>query len=310
MLDLLDVRKLRTLREIALHGTIAAAANALKLTPSAASQHISALERDSGVELLVRTGRSVRLTPAGQRLVEHTERVLEQLEVARIDLSTDPDDIAGELHIAASATTIRAVVAPATARLRQRWPALDLGIIERSAEQALSTLATGTVDIALVYDYDLLPTQLPAGVQLELLLTEPVHAAVPVHIGADGEALELSELANEHWIAPLDGSTGNTFVCRACNQAGFTPEFWALSDDFGSILDLVAAGVGVALVPALGCRDVPPDVAIRELVGPSVQRRVHVATRVGAAGHPTIQAVNAELRTMARRAAASLTPAR
>jgi DNA-binding transcriptional LysR family regulator len=161
-----------------------------------------------------------------------------------------------------------------------------------------------------VYDYDLLPTIVPAGIDLELLLTEPVHAALPTH-RASGEApIDLRTLSTERWIAPLDGSTANTFVSRACNQAGFMPEYWALSDDFASILDLVAAGLGVALVPALGCINVPDGAVIRELKGPQVFRRVHAATRIGSSGHPGIRAVINEFRVHATRAERQLRPAR
>lgn len=291
MLDLPDVRKLRVLREVAARGTIAAAAQALRMTPSAASQQLATLERQAGVDLVVRTGRSVRLTPTALRLVEHTERVLHHLEAARVDLSTDPDDISGELHLSAFSSAMRAIVAPALPRLRDAFPALDIGIIEYDTEQALAALTTGTIDLSLIYDYDLLPSPAPVGATLELLLEEPVHLALPARLAGDRSPLDLGDLAEERWIAPADGTSCNRFVRRACNQAGFEPVIWAISDDFGAITDLVAAGVGVAMIPELGCRSVPEGVVLRPLRAPNVVRRIHVATRNGNRDHPAVRAI-------------------
>jgi DNA-binding transcriptional LysR family regulator len=301
MLELPDVRKLRVLREVAARGTIAAAADALGMTPSAASQQLAALERTAGgVQLVVRTGRSVSLTPTALRLVQHTERVLEHLEAARVDLSTSPGEIAGELHLAAFATAIRAIVAPALPRLRELYPMLDIGVIERNTEEALPALATGTFDLALIFDYDLLPSTAPIGASLELLLEEPMRLVLPERLAGDGTAVDLATLRGERWIGSTVGTTCNAFVQRACNQAGFQPEFWGLSEDFGAIVDLVAAGVGVAMVPSIGCIHVPPGVVLRDMTGSRIARRIHVATRAGSQHHPSVAAVVEELRASAR----------
>ncbi len=300
MLDLPDVRKLRVLREVAARGTIAAAAEAMRMTPSAASQQLASLERQAGVDLVVRTGRSVRLTPTAMRLVEHTERVLHHLEAARVDLSTDPHDISGELHLSAFTTAMGAIVAPALPRLREAYPALDIGVISHDTEDALAALTTGTIDLAVIYDYDLLPSPAPVGAALELLLEEPVHLAVPERLAGDGSPLDLDALADERWIAPADGSSCHTFVVRACHQAGFEPVFWALCEDFAAIADLVAAGVGVAMIPELGCRNVPEGVVLRPLRSPDVVRRIHVATRNGNRDHPGVRAIVDALAVAAR----------
>lgn len=291
MLDLPDVRKLRVLREVAARGTIAAAAEALRMTPSAASQQLATLERQAGVDLVVRTGRSVKLTPTALRLVEHTERVLHHLEAARVDLSTDPHDISGELHLAAFSTAMRAIVAPALPRLRETHPALDIGVINHDTERALAALTTGTIDLAVIYDYDLLPSPAPVGATLQLLLEEPVHLALPTRLAGNRSPLDLKALADERWIAPADGTSCHAFVQRACHYAGFEPVFWALCEDFGAIADLVAAGVGVAMIPELGCRDVPDGVVLRPLRAPNVVRRIHVATRNGNRNHPGVRAI-------------------
>ena len=298
MLDLPDVRKLRVLREVAARGTIAAAADALGMTASAASQHLAALEKQAGVELVVRTGRSVTLTPTALRLVEHTERVLEHLEAARVDLSTNPDDVSGELHLASFATAIGAIVAPALPKLRELHPRLDIGVIERDPEQALPALATGTIDLALVADYDLLPSIAPVGASLELLLEEPMRLVLPERLDPRGAAVDLASLREERWIAASSGSSCNLFVHRACHQAGFDPQIWSLSGDYGVIIRLVAAGAGVALIPSIAQTSLPPGVVIADLEERAV-RRIHVATRSGSQHHPGVRAVVEQLRTAA-----------
>lgn len=300
MLDLPDVRKLRVLREVASRGTIAAAADALGMTASAASQQLASLERQAGgVELVVRTGRSVTLTPTALRLVEHTERVLEHLEAARIDLSTDPADISGELHLASFATAIGAIVAPALPELRERYPRLDIGLIERDPESALPALATGTIDLALVADYDLLPSIAPVGASLELLLEEPMRLVLPERLDPAGRPVALAELANERWIAATTGTSCNLFVNRACHQAGFDPQIWSLSGDYGVIIRLVAAGAGVALIPSIAQTALPPGVVIADLEQRAV-RRIHIATRAGSQHHPGVNVVVEALRRSAR----------
>jgi DNA-binding transcriptional LysR family regulator len=297
MLDFPDVRKLRVLREVASRGTIAAAADALGMTASAASQQLASLERQAGgVELVVRTGRSVTLTPTALRLVEHTERVLEHLEAARIDLSTDPEDISGELHLASFATGIGALVAPALPVLRERYPRLDVAVIERDPENALPALATGTIDLALIADYDLLPSIAPVGASLEVLLEEPMRLVLPDRLAPRaGEGVSLADLAGERWIAASAGTSCNLFVHRACHQAGFDPQIWGLSGDYGVIIKLVAAGAGVALIPSIAQTTLPPGVVIADLDQRAV-RRIHIATRAGSQHHPGVSAVVEELR--------------
>ena len=300
MLDLPDVRKLRVLREVHARGTIAAAADALGMTASAASQQLAALEKQSGVELVVRSGRSVRLTPTALRLVEHTERVLEHLEAARVDLSTDPADVSGELHLASFATAIGALVAPMLPVLRERYPALDVAVIERDPESALPELATGTIDLALVADYDMLPSFAPVGAELELLLEEPMRLVLPDRLAPTDDApVQLESLASERWIAASAGTSCNLFVHRACHQAGFDPQVWGLSGDYGVIMRLVAADAGVALIPSIAQTTIPPGVVVAD-VEPRAVRRIQIATRAGSQHHPGVLAVVDALREVAR----------
>jgi DNA-binding transcriptional LysR family regulator len=173
-------------------------------------------------------------------------------------------------------------------------------VIERDPENALPALATGTIDLALVADYDLLPSIAPVGASLELLLEEPMRLVLPERLAPPaGERVVLADLANERWIAASAGTSCNLFVHRACHQAGFDPQVWGLSGDYGVIITLVAAGAGVALIPSIASAWLPEGVVLADLEERAV-RRIHIATRAGSQDHPGVRAVVEELRDAAR----------
>src|SRR5215471_7263772 len=149
----LDVRRLRVLREVALRGTVTAAAESLGFTPSAVSQQLSALERESGVTLLERAGRRVRLTDAGRVLVRRTEPVLAALEEAQAALEESRDAIAGELRIAASGSIARALVIPVAARAAASRPSLRITVIESETGDAMRELLLGHLDLVIAHEY-------------------------------------------------------------------------------------------------------------------------------------------------------------
>ena len=149
----LDVRRLRVLREVALRGTVTAAAGSLGFTPSAVSQQLSALERESGVTLLERAGRRVRLTDAGQVLVQRTEPVLAALEEAQAALEESRDSIAGELRIAAAGSIARALVIPMAARIAAARPALRATVLECETGDGMRELLLGHLDVVVAHEY-------------------------------------------------------------------------------------------------------------------------------------------------------------
>src|ERR1700694_4194186 len=139
----LDVRRLRLLREVALRGTIAAAAEALSFTASAVSQQLTTLEREAGAELLERNGRGVRLTDAGSMLVSHAESILAELERAESDLEELRTTVAGRIRVAAFPSVTAAVLAPAFAALAERHPGLTVTHSEFEPEHALREVKLG-----------------------------------------------------------------------------------------------------------------------------------------------------------------------
>ncbi|MFB8280495.1 LysR family transcriptional regulator [Nocardia colli] len=286
---MLDIRKLRLLRELAHRETIAAVAEALAYTPSAVSQQLSALEREAGVPLLERTGRRVTLTPAARTLVEHAETILAVLEQAAAELATTRADLNGTLRIGAFPTAVRTILSPALVALSRDHPALELMVTELDPATAPAALRAETLDVALVQEYDYAPVEPDSALDTEPLLEETIYLA----------ALSDESLASwrgTSWIAGTPDTLCHTMTVRACQAAGFTPRIRHHADDFGTVLALVAAGQGVALVPELGALSCPPEVTLTPL---PTQRRTLLAYRRGTGDHPAVSAARSALRTSA-----------
>ncbi|WP_280298441.1 LysR family transcriptional regulator [Nocardia neocaledoniensis] len=301
---MLDVRKLRLLRELAHRGTIAAVAEALRYTPSAVSQQLTALEREAGVALLVRTGRRVTLTPAAQALVGHTETILAALERADAELARVGDELVGTLRIGAFPTAARTLLSPALVGLSTEHPRLELTVTEIDPANVPDALRAGALDIALTHDYDLVPATPDAAIHTEPLYTETVHLAARDPAPADDP---LSAHRHSPWIAGTPGTLCHTVTLRACQAAGFTPHIRHHADDFSTVLALVAAGAGTAIVPALALHPAPPGVALAPL---TTRRHSHLAYRNGTAAHPALRAARLALRAAAATSTEAATIAR
>ncbi|GAA4844985.1 LysR family transcriptional regulator [Kitasatospora terrestris] len=290
---MLDVRRLRLLRELAHHGTIAAVAEALAFSPSAVSQQLSVLEREAGVPLLERTGRRVALTPAGHNLVRHTEAVLERLERAGAELAHARQGLAGPLRIGAYPSATRALVPAALAELASRHPALEAMVSEVDPAGVAAALRAGELDVALVHEYDLVPTETEPGIAVTgPVFTEPMYLAAPAAGG-------VAEHRDSPWIMAGPGTLCHAMTLRACQAAGFSPRIRHQVDDFATVLALVAVGQGVALVPHLGTvGQRPSGVALTRL---PMYRRTRTAFRAGAAAHPAVAAFAAALHAVVPR---------
>ncbi|WP_035805472.1 LysR family transcriptional regulator [Kitasatospora mediocidica] len=286
---MLDVRRLRLLRELAHRGTIAAVAEALSFSPSAVSQQLTVLEREAGVPLLERTGRRVALTPAAHNLVAHAEAVLARLELASAELADARQGPSGPLRIGTFPSAARVVIPPALAALAALHPGLEPMVAEVDPAGVADLLRAGELDVALVHDYDFVPSPPEPGVQSAPLFAEAMYLATP----PPGRAA-LAELQDAPWIMATHGTLCHAMAVRACQAAGFTPRIRHRVDDFATVLALVAAGQGVALVPELGATDPPAEVTLRRL---AMSRRTAVAFREGAADHPAVAAFVAAVRT-------------
>ncbi len=307
---MLDVRKLLLLRELARRDTIAAVAEALCYTPSAVSQQLAALERDAGVPLLQRTGRRVSLTPAGAALAGQTEEILALLERAAAGLAAARTGLTGPLRIGAFPTAMRTILPAALVALGHDHPGLELMVTELDPAAVPDALRSGALDVALVHEYEFVPAPRDPALDTEPLLEEAIYlaSARPAPMmdeDAAGEEAASEEAASEDpvgrhrdspWIMASPGTLCHTMAVRACQAAGFTPRIRHHADDFVTVLALVAAEQGVALVPQLGAIGPPPGVVLTEL---PARRRTRIAYRNGTRHHPPVSACIAAIHAAA-----------
>jgi DNA-binding transcriptional LysR family regulator len=285
---MLDVRRLRLLREVALRGSITRAADALSYTPSAVSQQLAVLERECGIALVEREGRGIRLTGPARSLVTRTDRILEELESARADLEAWAADLVGPLRIAAFPTASRAVLPRALVALKATHPGLEPALVEAEPEASLSAVGLGTVDAAVAHEYDLFPERDTHGLHRTELFTDPLFL---VEAEGSGEPVRLADYAARRWILPPPDTACGRLVERACGLAGFEPQPLATSYDFGVACALAAAGHGVALVPQLALDPLPAGIVARPVADVPVRRRVFAAVRAGAERRPAVAAL-------------------
>jgi DNA-binding transcriptional LysR family regulator len=292
---MLDVRKLLLLRELAHRSTIAAVAQALCYTPSAVSQQLAALERDAGVPLLQRTGRRVTLTPAGAALAGQTEEILALLERAAAGLAAARTGLTGPLRIGAFPTAMRTILPAALVALGRDHPGLELMVTELDPAAVPDALRSGTLDVALVHEYEFVPAPRDPALDTEPLLEEAIYLAS----AGPGPATSADPVASHRdspWIMASPGTLCHAMAVRACQAAGFSPRIRHHADDFVTVLALVAAGQGVALVPQLGAIGPPPEVVLTEL---PARRRTRIAYRNGTRHHPPVSACIAAIRAAA-----------
>lgn len=289
---MLDVRRLRLLRELALRGTIAAVADALAFTPSAISQQLSALEREAGVALLERSGRRVILTPAGHNLVRHAEVVLERLEQAAAELADARHGLAGPLRIGTFPTAARAIVPAALTALAIQHPGLEPMVSEVDPADVANALRAGELDVALIHDYDFAPFLPEPGLATKPLLNESMYLA-SAFPAEESDGPVITRWKEAPWITATPGTLCHEMTIRACQAAGFTPRVRHQVNEFATVLALVAARQGVSLVPQLGAVNPPAEVVLTPV---PMCRRTKIAFRSGAGGHPAAVAITTILR--------------
>lgn len=284
------------------HRTVTAAAAALYLTPSAVSQQLAALEQETGHELLAREGRGVRLTAAGEILLLHADLVLAQLERAEADLAAYREGVAGEVTVAAFATGIALVLAPAIGVLAGTAPGVRLRVLDAEGDASVPMVLDGRADLAVAVEYRGAPRADDQRLTRVALYAEPFDAVLPLgHPLAAGDGpIAVAELATEPWIGPYPGNPCHDVVLLACEYAGFQPRLVHSSDDFRAVVALASAGAGVALVPRSALRGTDlAAVAVRPVDSALATRKVFAAVRTGADRHPLIRPVLAALTSAA-----------
>jgi DNA-binding transcriptional LysR family regulator len=306
---MLNVHRLTVLHAVVTEGSITAAAAELSYTPSAISQHIAALERETGTRLLERIGRRVRPTPAGALLAGYAGEIISRVADAEAALGALTDGRTGRIRLASFGSAGTGLVPPAVARFRGRHPDVDLQLTLAEQPEALLALREDQVDLAVVIldleESDAEPQAVPGGKGLDWhpLLLDPYFVALPsTHPLAELTEVPLRRLAEERLVS---GDRNRTCPCsqmllQAYAAAGFQPRFAIEVDDYPTVQSLVAAGLGAAAIPLLGLSPaVHEGVTIRPLVSPSLTRRIFAVSRSGRTGDPLIAGMVDSLRTAA-----------
>ncbi|MGW4942228.1 LysR family transcriptional regulator [Actinoplanes sp. NPDC004185] len=253
------------------------AARSLGYTQSAVSRQIAVLEKDLGADLFDRLPRGVELTEQGRTLLPHAEAMLDRLHTAQRDLDSLRDIGGGRLRVGAFPTAVAALVPRALAAFRTAYPQAELSLVEGLTPRLLDRLAEGEADLAVVSappDRPLDATRF----DLHHLLDEQLLVAVPPgHPLADRHTVRLADLAGDPFIA--GSATAEETLLRATRPSGFHPRIDIVAAEWTGKLGCVAAGLGVALVPALAVRATPADLVLLRLHPDDASvRRIFAAT--------------------------------
>ena len=276
---MLNVQRLKVLREVVAQGSFSEAAGVLNYTQSAVSQAIATLEAEAGVPLLERDRRGVRPTTAGERLNEHAGKILTQLDAAEAELGAIAGIKGGELRLASFPTAGATLMPLAIAAFRAAHPDVTLSLVEGEPEELTPRLRDGEFDLGLIFEFEG-TGELGPGLRSTRLFEDPMKLALPKgHRLASKAQVELDDLSEEAWVQTSEASACARHVVRICRTAGFEPRVSFESDDYLTVQGLVAAGVGVALIPQLALsQTVSYDIAVRELHPGGPVRHVVVAT--------------------------------
>jgi DNA-binding transcriptional LysR family regulator len=263
---MLDVRRMKVLREVGACGSFSAAAEALNFTQSAVSQHIAALEREAGAQLVDRGSRGVRLTEAGRVLVDHADAILARIDSAEDDLAAIAGLRGGRLRLLSFQSAGATLLPRAVAAFHERHPRVELGMIEGEPDEAAARLRAGEADLALVYDHEFTLGLLPPELELTHLIDDPYEVIIPKgHALAGRRSLSLADFAEDHWIASSSMDGCRRITDGVCREAGFEPQVAFELDETLAAQALVAAGVGITLLPRLALATVHPGVVSRPL---------------------------------------------
>jgi DNA-binding transcriptional LysR family regulator len=290
---MLDVKRLRVLREVAAHGSFSAAADALAYTQSAVSQQIATLEREAGTVLVDRSARGVKLTDAGEALVRHADAVLARLADAEAELEAIAGLRGGRLRIVAFPTAGATLAPRAIAQFRARHPGVELTLVPGEPEEGIAALKAGDADIAMLIETGF-ETGHDEAIERTRLMEDPMYVVLPAgHPLAARRRVRMADLSEESWIVGSATSTcpDSVILLRACQSAGFEPRITFNSDDYLAIQGFVAAGMGVSLIPDLALLALRDDVVVRSLQGRPPVRHVFAATLAGGFCSPAKEAM-------------------
>ncbi|MCH0542408.1 LysR family transcriptional regulator [Streptomyces sp. MUM 203J] len=300
---MIEARHLRVLRAVAATGSFSAAARELGCTQPAVSQQMKALEASAGTPLLIRTGREMRLTQAGEALVRHAAGILAGLTAAEEEVAAIAGLRAGRVRLVSFPSGSSALVPTALAALRAAHPGTRVSLVEAEPPRSVEMLREGDCDIALAFRYgDGAAAEAEwADLVVRPLLGDRLVGLVPEgHRLAGAGAVAIAELADEPWIAGCPRCRRQ--LVDVCESAGFTPRIDFATDDYPAVVGLVGAGLGVAVLPELAIASVRPRGARTVVVEPRVEREIVALTLPDLAQVPAVAATLDQLEAAAARA--------
>lgn len=289
---MIDLDAVISLRAVATQGSVAAAATALGYTPSAVSQQVKRLERDTGVALLERVGRGVVLTEAGTRLVVASTPILADVERLRADLqlSAAEGGVVGEIRIAAFSTVVRGLITPVLAELAERHPDLRLPLRESEPWETIALVASGQRDLGIVHRWGGVALAMPDHLVATPLFTDVADIVMHRdHPLADRDVLHPADLAAEPFVATFEATICRQWLRRLFDGVPNAPRVVHESMEFQNHLELARAGLAVALVPRLGRGDLGTDLVAVPTIDPASTRDVLAVHRRTQADSPALQ---------------------
>lgn len=276
---MLDLKRLRILREVSGRGSFSAAAESLYVSQSAVSQQIAALEAEVGVPLLLRLRTGPVLTDAGRLLVSHADAAICRLEQAERELAELSGLGCGQLRLISFPSASATIGTRAATELRRLHPEIQLSLAEADPEVSIPALKRGEHDLALIYDFELNPFEPGRDLELTLLLTERMHVVLPPdHRLADQPAIDLADLEGEQWLGGNLGGSCRELTVLSCLMAGFEPEISFETSDYNVMQSMIAAGLGVTLLPDLALAFTHPGVKVIPVTPKAPVRRVWAAS--------------------------------
>jgi DNA-binding transcriptional LysR family regulator len=302
---MIDLTALRSLEAVHVHGSVVGAAQALGFTPSAVSQQIKRLERQSGVELLERVGRGVVLTGPGRVLVQEGARLASELERLETDLHAHAGEVSGELTLVGFSTAMRGLIGPVVAELMVEHPGLRVRLRELEPWDAIDEVASGGADVALVHRWGDVVLEIPEHLDRKVVHHDEAEVITrDDHPLAGREHVTPHDLADERWIATPESTICRQWLTRMYAGTGRLPRIEHTALEFASHLALVSAGLGIALIPRLGRGPLPENLRAVPVRDPVPSRESIVLWRRSQGRSPTVRALVERLSSSAGRSRA------
>lgn len=300
---MIEIGSLRALAAIEQYGSVIAASEVMGFSPSAVSQQIKKLERQTGFPVLERRGRGVLLTERGLTLAAYGRRILSELEELESTLLSDPTKPTGHLRVVSFSTGCRGLMGPLLGRLASSGTDLEVSVLAEDPREAVARVANGEADLGVVHNWNSVPLVIPEHMTLEWLCEDVADLLVHHNHPLAGRShAEPADLVEERWISTPHGAICNEALLRIFADLGRVPDIRVYDPDFATHIALVEQGVVVALVPRLGRPALPPDVVALPLINPMQVRQVGIVYRRSMAASPGIQHVAGLLRQVSVRA--------